>query len=134
MRGRITLILISLWLFLSLPFNVVTLKLLIRYAFWQIAHLSAGLDRALWLQHLLATIFIAAVAVLLVRRDKIGRTLAVVVLLGSCCEMLGFFLCAAAFALLGGPYAFGANPKALMIVAATFLLNVTCLLALRQRV
>jgi hypothetical protein len=87
MSERAKLILISLWLLLSIPFNVASLKQVVRGAFWLGAHLTAGLDRLNWLQYLFAAIFVLTVVVLFLCRIKIGRTLIVVLLLGSCCIM-----------------------------------------------
>jgi hypothetical protein len=86
--NRTTLIFISIWLFVSFPFNVATLKHVTRGIFWLTAHLDAGLDRYNWLQYSLAAVFVSWASILLSLKVKMGRTFAIGLLLGSCGGML----------------------------------------------
>ncbi len=87
MRERIKSVLISLWLLYSCPHNVYTLKSLIREGliWWGF---SAGLGYYLKLQFLLALVFVGIVSLMLLRGQKTGRTLAVVLLIGSCIQLV----------------------------------------------
>ncbi len=125
MTRRIGPGLIALWLLLSLPFNLAVLKELIRAAFWAAAGLYAGLDRWLWTQYLLATIFILWTAALLVWPAKLGRTLTVTVLTGSCAAMAGLIL--AELPNRNLPPVQGA------VAGAIVALNLICLRALTRR-
>jgi hypothetical protein len=131
MRETLKLILISLWLFVSFPLNFATLRHLVRDAFFYLAHLNARLTDHLLLQYLLATIFVVWVMVVLLRGYKLGRTLAIVLLLGSCCEIVALLLIDLVHVFETPPG--WPNPIGMVIVCATLLLNIVCLFALRQR-
>jgi len=128
MSSRIKLILISLWLFISFPFNLVLLKHLIRDVYWLAAHANAGLERYRPLHYLLVGIFVLVVIILLLRKSKLGRTLSIVLLVGSCCEMV-------AFALIGIPFAMEGTPNwptlsGFALISVVLVINILCLRSL----
>jgi len=118
-------ILVSLWLFICIPFNVATLRHLIRDVFELVAHLDAGLGRYLTVQYLLAVIFVVWVITLLLRHMKFGRRLAVVLLLGSCCEVVGLLFTAAVFAFQGTPH--WPTLVGWVVLGVVLLVNIVCL-------
>jgi len=91
MGRRISLVLIALWLLLSLPFNLAALKQLIQTVFTD----GSDFPNTLWVNSglpadLVFAFFILCVAGLLIWLIKIGRTLTVTLLAGSCVLMLGY--------------------------------------------
>ena len=131
MSERLKLGLVSLWLFLSFPFNVIMLKVLIRDVFWLTASLDAGLDRWLAAQFLLAMVFVLGVEALLLMGVRLGRTLAVVLLLGSCCAIAGSLLLDMVYSVHHLP--FHRRLIGGIICGVVVLLNMVCLRALAVR-
>ncbi|MCE0497581.1 MAG: hypothetical protein LV481_06515 [Methylacidiphilales bacterium] len=131
MSRRIGLGLIALWLLLSLPFNVAILKQLIRTAYALFAGLYAGLDRWIPAQYGVATVFVLWVIVFLLWPARIGRTLTVVLLAGSCCAIAGQLLLDTIYALRG--YLCYPVPLGWAIFGAILVLNLVCLRALAVR-
>jgi hypothetical protein len=128
MGRRIGLLWVGLWLLASCLFNVASLRLVIRDAFWLFAGLYAGLDRWRDTQFLLAIIFVLWVIVLLVRGARLGHTLAVVLLLGSCCTIVVQLLFDLIFTLQGTPHY--PQPLGWAVIGVFVLLNLVCLRAL----
>jgi hypothetical protein len=126
--NRTQSILISLWLFLSCPFNIVTLKILIRDICWMVFQLYAGLSNYLLLQYLFAMLFVVGVIYFFLRGYKLGRTLALVLLAGSSLVMIA--------ALLIGFFYDPSNRPTLTAFAVTaliLLVNLACLQRLSKK-
>lgn len=124
-------ILISLWLLLSCPFNFAILRILIRDVFRSAFHLDAGLSNYLLLQFLFALIFVLGVIYFFLRGYQLGRTLAIVLLAGSSCEMIAILLIGLAYLALAPSRA--GTLTGFAINTLILLINLACLYALRQR-
>jgi hypothetical protein len=125
MSDRAKRALVALWLFLTVPINVAMLKHLIRDAFRLIAGLYAGLDRWQAVQYIVALIFVLWVIIWLVRGSKHGHTLAVVLLLGSCCIIVGQILLDMVCTISGDLY--WPRPLGWAMFGAIVSLNLICL-------
>jgi len=131
MGRRISFLLVGLWLLASCLFNVAALRLVIRDAFWLFAGLYAGLDRWRDAQFLIGLIFVLWVIALLVRGARLGHTLAVVLLLGSCCIIVVQLLFDLIFLLQGAPHY--PRPIGWVLFGVFILLNLASLRALAIR-
>jgi hypothetical protein len=130
MSERLKRSLVAFWLFLSFPLNVAELKHLIRNLF-SMASMYAGLNRWIVAQYFLALIFVLWIIVQLMRETRQGHTVAVALVMGSCCTLIGQLLMDMIYRLSGHPLSW--RPVGFLIFGAIFLLNLACLRVLITR-